>query len=134
MMNKNLSNKGQTLVLFVVLLPVFLLMAAVIVDLTMARSNKIKLDNITKEVVRYGVKHINNNPYDDMVKLIYKNDDGIDRYEIEIDLENKKVNVKIEKNSSGIFSRVIGKERYKEKSNYVGYMDNNRIIIKKGDE
>ena len=73
------------------------------------------------------MKNIDNNPYDEMVKLIYKNDSNVDTYDIKIDSDNKKVTVKIEKNSSGIFSNVVGKERYKEESKYTGYLKNEKI-------
>ncbi len=130
-MNK-LNSKGQSLAIFVIFVPVFIMIGTLVVDITFARYNARRLDDITKTVVRYGLNHIDKEPYNNMVDLIYQNDDSVDSYTIDIDEEQKKVSVTINKATKGFFGSIIGKEIYKEKSVFVGYIKNEKMIIEKG--
>jgi len=127
-----LGNRGQSLAIFVIFIPVIIMIGVMVVDVTFARYNARKLDNITKMVVRYGLDHIDGEPYNNMVDLIYQNDDSVDSYTINIDEENKQVSVTINKATKGFFGSIIGKEAYKEKSNFVGYIKDEKKIIEKG--
>lgn len=127
-----LSNRGQSLAIFVVFIPFFIMIGTFVVDLGFAKYNSGKLNELTKMVIRYGIKHIDNDPYYEMVDLIYQNDDEIDNYKIEIDTSNKVVKVSIDKATKGFFGSIVGKEIYKEKSSYVGRLENERIIIEEG--
>lgn len=124
-----LSNKGQSLAIFIVFIPLFIMMGTFVVDMAYARYNSNKLNETNKMVIRYGLKHIEENPFDDMVHLIYQNDSEIDNYDIKIDVLNKTVSVSIDKASRGFFGSLIGKDIYKEKSSYIGYIKDEKIII-----
>lgn len=126
-----LGNKGQSLAIFVIFIPVFIMIGTLVVDVCYAKYNARRLDNIAKEVLRYGLKHIEEEPFDNMVDLIYQNDSEIDDYKINIDNENKRIEITLSKSTKGFFGSVVGKEIYKEKSTYVGYLDNEKIIIEK---
>ena len=124
-----LSNKGQSLAIFIVFIPLFIMMGTFVVDMAYARYNANRLNETNKMIVRYGLKHIEENPFDDMVHLIYQNDSEIDNYDIKIDVLNKTVSVSIDKASRGFFGSLIGKDIYKEKSSYIGYIKEEKIII-----
>ena len=124
-----LSNKGQSLAIFIVFIPLFIMMGTFVVDMAYARYNANRLNETNKMIVRYGLKHIEENPFDDMVHLIYQNDSEIDNYDIKIDILNKTVSVSIDKASRGFFGSLIGKDIYKEKSSYIGYIKDEKIII-----
>lgn len=126
-----LGNKGQSLAIFVIFIPVFIMIGTLVVDVCYAKYNARRLDNIAKEVLRYGLKHIEEEPFNNMVDLIYQNDSEIDDYKIDIDNENKRIEITLSKSTKGFFGSVVGKEIYKEKSTYVGYLDNEKIIIEK---
>lgn len=127
-----LNNKGQSLAIFVIFIPVFIMIGTLVVDISFAKYESRRLDNITKDVINYGLKHIEEEPYNNMVDLIYQNDDEIDNYSIDIDDVNKTIDITVEKSTKGFFGSIIGKEIYKEKSSYVGYIkDDKRIIEKK---
>ncbi len=130
-MNK-IGNKGQALAIFVIFVPVFIMVGAFMVDLSFARYNERKLDNITYLVIDYGLSHLDDEPYNNMVALIYKNDSDVDSYTIDIDEENETINVSISKSTKGFFGSIIGKEIYTEKSSYTGYLQNDEKIIEKG--
>ena len=128
-----LNSKGQSLAIFVIFVPVFIMIGTLVVDVSFARYNVRKLDNINKLVINYGLEHIESDPYDTMVDLIYKNDSEVDDYEIKINLEEKKINVNISKSTKGFFGSIVGKEIYKEKSYFIGYIKDDKKIIEKDD-
>ena len=126
-----LSNRGQSLALFVVFIPFFIMIGIFVVDASFAKYNANRLNEITKMVTRYGINHVDEDPYYEMVDLIYKNDDDIDSYDIKIDAENKTVSVTLNKATEGFFGKVINKEIYKERSSYVGTIKDEKIVIEK---
>ena len=128
-----LNSKGQSLAIFVIFVPVFIMIGTLVVDVSFARYNVRKLDNINKLVINYGLDYIESDPYDTMVDLIYKNDSEVDDYEIKINLEEKKINVNISKSTKGFFGSIVGKEIYKEKSSFIGYIKDDKKIIEKDD-
>lgn len=128
-----LNSKGQSLAIFVIFVPVFIMIGTLVVDVSFARYNVRKLDNINKLVINYGLDHIESDPYDTMVDLIYKNDSEVDDYEIKINLEEKKINVNISKSTKGFFGSIVGKKIYKEKSSFIGYIKDDKKIIEKDD-
>ena len=101
-------------------------------DLSFARYNARKLDNIAEIVTSYGLDHLADEPYNNMVDLIYQNDSEIDSYIININEEESKINVSITKATKGFFGSIIGKEIYKEKSEFTGYIKDDKKIIEKG--
>ena len=130
-MNK-LDNKGQSLVIFIVFIPLIIIMGTFIVDLGFAKYNEMKLNNINKMVIKYGLKHIDEDPYTSMVDLIYKNDSDIDNYTVTINPDEKIIKVSIDKATKGFFGTIIKKDIYVEKSTYIGKIIEDKIIIEKG--
>ena len=68
---------------------------------------------------------------EEMIKLIYKNDSKIDRYNIVINESENTVRVELEKSTKGFFGSIIDKEIYKEISSYTGSIKNNNIVIER---
>lgn len=84
-MNK-LNNKGQSLVMFVVILPVIIMILMMVVDIGKMVNLKSELDNINYIAISYGLDNISDDDIQDRIrKLIYKNKLGIDEVKIEID-------------------------------------------------
>lgn len=129
-MNK-IGNRGQSLAIFVIFIPVFIMIGTLVVDVAFAKYNARKLDNITMEVIRYGLKHFDEEPYNNMVDLIYQNDSDIDSYKIDFNEEKNTINVNISKATKGFFGSIVGKDIYGLKSSYVGYLEDDKIIIEK---
>lgn len=127
-----MNNKGQALALFAIFLPFILGIGIYAVDMSYAKYNDIKLDNIAKIAVKYGVNHINESPKNEMIKLIEENDNELDDYNVNIDTKEGKVEVTLSDSVKGIFGNVIGQKIYKQKCNYIGYKENERIIIEDG--
>ena len=85
-----LNNKGQSLALFTIFVPVIIMVGTLVIDVSYAKYNSRKISAIAREVLDYGLTNIENNPYDEMVNLIYKNDENIDEYKIDIKEDEKK--------------------------------------------
>jgi len=126
-----LNNKGQSLAIFVIFVPVFIMVGTYVVDVSFAKYNERRLDNLNKQVINYGLKHIDEEPYDNMVDLIYQNDSDIDFYEININNETKEISVTLSKSTKGFFGSIVGKEIYNEKSSLKGYIKDDKKIIEK---
>ena len=126
-----LNNKGQSLAIFVIFVPVFIMIGTFVVDVSFAKYNERRLDNLNKQVINYGLKHIDEEPYENMVDLIYQNDSDIDSYEININNETKEISVTLSKSTKGFFGSIGGKEIYNEKSSLKGYIKDDKKIIEK---
>ena len=126
-----LNNKGQSLVLFTVFVSVIIMVGTLVIDVSYAKYNSRKISAIAKEVLDYGLTNIENNPYDEMVNLIYKNDENIDEYKIDIKEDEKKIDISLSKSAKGFFGSIVGKEIYTEKCSYTGYFKVEKKIIEK---
>ena len=126
-----LSNKGQSLLTFVVFIPFLIILGVWIIDITNMKYSENKLKELNKEVVNYGINHIENDPYDSMVEIIRLNDNDV-IYQIDIDTENQKVNVILEKDINGILTSIVGIKKFKIKNEYKASIKDEKIIIEEG--
>lgn len=97
-----MNNKGQTLVLFVVMLPIILLGVCFFIDTGLIIYEQNRLEKLASEVVHYEEQ------LDDASKietLIKKNDKNIT-------IEVKDKTFLLEKNVKSIFGQVIGMKEY----------------------
>lgn len=81
-MNK-MNNNGQTLVIFILLLPVFLTMCAFVVDVGIMTYENIKLKNVTKTILNNVVN--NNNVNEKTITDLYQKN--------KVNIENLKINI-----------------------------------------
>lgn len=126
-----LNNKGQTLVAFIILLPVLIMVFALIIDLGLLSIEKRKIDNEIKSTITYGLKNIESDNLDlKLRKLILKNIDNINNEDIKIRIENNYIKISLSVERKSIF-KIIGKEKYDINSSYIGIVDNNKIKIEK---
>lgn len=119
-----MNNKGQSLVLFVFLIPLFIAIFAYIFDTCYIKINNSKLDNICYMAINYVLK---DNDKTEVEQLILDNDADIKV----ININNSEVHLR--KKVDSIFGSIIGIKSYNIDSIYKGYIDSNNIIrIKKG--
>ena len=125
-----LNNKGQSLILFVLVLPIFLLIFVLVIDIGKVINLKQELDNINKIVLDYGLDNLDDdNINNELINLIELNNDEIDKVDIEI--QNDKIYIKLSENIDGIFSQFVDISIFKVNSSYMGYKDNNEKRIEK---
>ena len=124
------NNKGQTLVLFVVILPILLLLLVLVIDVGKMIVSKIELNNISKIVLDYGIDNIDKeNIKDELINLVKLNKADID--DIDVEIENGKIYLELENNEEGLFSGIIGVTLFKIETNYMGYIDNGEKRIER---
>ena len=81
-----LNNKGQSLVLFVLLLPIFLIIMTLVFDIGNAICLKLDLDNVNHMAISYGLDNIEEEGIEDtIVDLVKANYDEV---EVNILIEN----------------------------------------------
>ena len=89
-----MNNKGQVLIIFVILLPIFLMILALVIDLGLLSIEKRKISNNTYDAVEY---YLSNPNIEKTIKLLESN------------LEDIKVNIEDKKD----YVEIIVKKEYK---------------------
>ena len=125
-----LNNKGQSLVLFVVVLPILLLVLVLVIDIGRAICLKQELNNVNKLVLDYGLDNLDNeNIVNELTKLVNLNNDEVD--EIDIQIDNNKLYIKLNSDFDMMLSGLIDISIFDINSYYVGYMEDNEKRIEK---
>lgn len=119
-----LNNKGQVLVIFVILLPIFLIILTGIVDIALLNIEKKKLDNNTHDAVEFYLDNYDDsNVENDTKELLNKNLKNID---INITDNNEIITIKVIKKYKSIYSVISKKEKLT--SIYTGNKETKKII------
>lgn len=125
------NERGQTLSLFVLLLPLLIMIGAFLIDISYAKYNKRKLDSINKIAITYGLSNINSDPKDNIINLIKENDKDIKEYNVDVDVEEKSIKISLVKESNSFFGKILKKDLFKEESKYLGYIKDDKFIIER---
>lgn len=97
-----MTNKGQILPLFVLLLPILILFIGYIIDIGLMYTEKKKITNVCKDAIYYYIDHENsNNVYDKTIKYINKN---IKNSNIKITDNGDSITINITKEHKSIYS------------------------------
>ena len=121
-----INNKGQVLVVFVILLPIFLIILTGLVDLCILNIEVKKLNTNTHDAVEYYLDNLEDeNVLNDTKALLNKNLKNID---IKINEDEDVINIKVVKNYKSIYSVISKKENIT--SIYIGNKETKKI--KKG--
>ena len=117
-----MNDKGQTLAIFVIFLPLLIIVIFGIYKVSNIYYEKSNLDNINIMVIKYGIKNIDDKDINNKINdLIIKNDKDI--IIKKIDIKNNNIEINLEKRIS-----LVGKKYFNIKSHYIG----NNKEIKKG--
>lgn len=128
-----LNNKGQSLVLFIIVLPILLLILLLVIDIGRVIVLKQELNNISELVLDYGLDNLTQENIDkELVELVRLNNEDIDK--VNIYIENNKINIELNEKSEGVLSSFVNISVFNVKSVYVGYIeDGNKRIESLGD-
>ena len=121
------NNKGQVLVLFIMILPIIFIAVAWIIDSSYMMYQKNRLDNINYDVLS-SVKNKINFSEEEIEDLILMNDSKIVNEDISIDKTNTVVSDICINNYvyvDSIFGKLIGFDEYKIKSEICVKVNNN---------
>ena len=127
-----LNNKGQSLVLFIVFIPVFLGIMALVIDVGLSLSKKNEIDN----VLEYSLKHylkdeevfLKENIKEELKELI---DYNLKDITTSVIIENNIITLKANTYVEGIFSNILDIKGFKIESEYIGYVENEKRIGEK---
>ena len=110
-----MNNKGQALILFVLLLPLLLLLMAFVIDTGMILKEKAKLDSTLRTVLKTTYKDKEEENYEErLTKLLEENE--IPCTNMELERKENKIRLQIMYEKESIFGKIIGLNTYKIKS------------------
>ena len=122
------NNRGQSLVLFVLVIPIVLLVIVGIIDIGKISLLKEELDNINYITIDYGLDNLDKNDInEDLETVIKKNKTDIEKINIEID--NKQIKIVLEDNVNLVLLK--NSNILSIKSSYIGYLDEDKKIIER---
>lgn len=125
-----LNNKGQSLVMFVLIIPIFLLIFILIVDGGEMLVLKKKLDNINNIAINYGIDNVNEIGIEEKLKeLVMLNSATIDV--VNVSVNDNKVYITIKEYLEGHFLGLVDLELITVTSSYVGYLSGDEKIIER---
>ena len=124
-----LNNKGQSLVLFILIIPILFGIMVLVIDMGNVIYYKQDMDNIDKIVIEYGLDNMDDvNVLSDMKELAKENNKDLS---IEIIFNDMEFYVSSSYYVNGIFSNIFNMKGFLVKSKYKGYKDIDKNIIKK---
>lgn len=118
----NLNNKGQSLVMFIVIIPIFLLIMTLVYDVGNAIYEKNRLSNTNYMVIEYGLDNIDDVSERELIELIQKNIDNLNYVSVNID--DKKIEIILSKDIKGIVGKMFGFDLIRANSQYEGIIIN----------
>ena len=125
-----LNNKGQSLVLFVVVLPILLLIVILVIDVGRLIVCKQELDNINNIALDYGLDNIDvDNLENELRNIIMLNKADID--EVNIFVVDNKIYIELNDKIEGLFTGLINVSIFDINSSYVGYIEVDKKKIEK---
>ena len=129
-MNRFLNNKGQSLVMFVMILPILLMIIMMVIDIGKMVQRREELDIINYILVDNGLDNIEiNNLEDKLREILDKNDKSIDIVKINIDKESLEVEVILRDKVDLLILK--DNKLFRVKSDYIGRVVDNKKIIER---
>jgi len=119
-----MNNKGQVLVLFVIILPVILILATYMIDSGYIVSEKSKIDDINEIVLKRALT--NDLSTSEIKDLIDKNDKDI--YIVDVNYDDG-IRLHLQKIIEPIFGKIVGYQQYEINSNLKATYVNGKIRI-----
>ena len=125
-----MNKKGQVLVAFITLLPLLFLLLALIIDLGNLYIEKRRVDNNIRDITQYALNNLEDTALETKIRnQLTLNIENIDN--LNISINDKVIEIKLQKNKKGIFNSILNIDYYKITSHYKGYIKNEEIIIRK---
>ncbi len=116
-----LNNKGQTLVMFIVIIPILISIMVLVIDLGSAFAKKQELNNVNKLVIEYGLDNLDQeNLESDLTSYITMN--AKDLSNVKVIIENNTINVTTKAYIDGIISKALNIDGFEIVSTYQGYL------------
>lgn len=122
-----MGNKGQTLVIFVLILPILLLLFALIWEVGNLGLTTNKYETEIKDTIEYGLNHLDNENLEEVLtNLLKANLDG----DISVEINNQVIKVNVKQKYDALFNNLLN-NRFDIDLTYNGYIENEKLIIQK---
>lgn len=119
-----MNNKGQVLVIFIILMPILIILLTLVVDLGILYIEKRNISNNTQDAIEYYLENKNDiNIEQDTKALLNKN---LSDKEIEINDTNESIEITVTKKHKSIYTFITKNNDIK--ITYKGFKDSNKII------
>lgn len=120
-----MNKKGQTLIIFVILIPVMITMCALVVDIGYLTHQNEKIKGIVDDSIHeYYAKGL-------VATKELLNLNEIEEKDYKITEKDNQIEILVEKNIESIFGKIININEYAIKINRVGKKENNKVLIEK---
>ena len=116
-----MNKHGQTLILFVILIPIIIMLLAMVVDIGLVMGEKIRLEEVTKSVVKEAF-----DSDDKIYELLKKNEVN---NSVKLSRDDCKLKIEINEEVKSIFGGIIGIKKYDIKVAIVSLKENSKIIF-----
>lgn len=123
-----LNNKGQTLIMFILLIPLILVIMALVVDTSFVFKEKIKFQSVTKTIMKTTYENKDATDFNDKIINLYKKN-GIDTNNMVIKVNSDSVVIKNQVKVKSVFGNIIGIKNYEVKFSYKIYKENESIKV-----
>ena len=125
-----MNNKGQSLVTFVILIPIMFMIMFMVYEVGRMALLKHELNDISYLVIDCGLDKIDDeNLVDDIKELINKNKNDIDSVSVKV--EDKKIYVMLEDSINTKVSLLKNGNTFRVKTSYVGYLQEDKKVIER---
>lgn len=122
-----MTNKGQSLVIFVLLFPIIFLLITLVWELGNISLIENKLNSEIKHAINYYFAHENEEDNIEKTKeLLEKNIDA----QQDVQVAEETIKIHINKQYNAIYKAIL-KDKFNIDITYIGYKENEKIIIKK---
>jgi len=118
------NNKGQTLVLFIIFIPILLLLAAFVIDTGIIIRESTRLKSTTKTVLT-DTFYQEDLSDEKIINLLQENNINVDNVEINV-LENA-IQVKNSYDIESVFGKIIGLKKYNVKIDITAKEENGSL-------
>ena len=122
-----MDSKGQTLIIFVLILPILLLLFALIWEVGNLGFTINKYEKEIEDTIKYGLNHLDDENLEEVLtNLLKANLDG----KISVEINNQTIQVNVKQKYDAMFNNLLN-HKFDIDLTYNGYIENKKLIIKK---
>lgn len=124
-----LNNKGQSLVMFIIIIPIFCLILTLVYDVGSAIYEKNRLSNTSYMVIDYGLDNIDSVNESKLIDIVMKNTKNLSY--VSVVVEKNEIEVKLNKDIKGVIGKLFGFNLIEASSHYEGKIINGEKKIER---
>lgn len=125
-----MNRKGQTLVVFTLLLPILLLLMAFVIDTGFILKESTRLNSTTKTILKTTFENRKDGSYSEEVEKIFEKND-IPITNLQVIVQEDAVQISNSYYVSSIFGKIIGIKEYEIKTDMKARLVDTDLVIKK---